>query len=81
MHGAARYEILGNDGVGIAGDAFDGRVMRHLVAPALGRGTKYRSPYGMVLPAPTWPYTKLERWHHLSFLKARARTGYYAPTQ
>jgi hypothetical chaperone protein len=71
-HGAARYEILGNDGVGIAGDAFDGRVMRHLVAPALGRGTKYRSPYGMVLPAPTWPYTNLERWHHLSFLKARA---------
>jgi len=72
MHGAARYEILGNDGVGIAGDAFDGRVMRHLVAPALGRGTKYRSPYGMVLPAPTWPYTRFERWHHLSFLKARS---------
>ena len=71
-HGAARYEILGNDGVAIAGDAFDGRMMRHLVAPALGRGTKYRSPYGMVLPAPTWPYTKLERWHYLSFLKARA---------
>jgi hypothetical chaperone protein len=71
-HGAARYEILGNDGVAIAGDAFDGRIMRHLVAPALGRGTRYRSPYGMVLPAPTWPYTKLERWHYLSFLKARA---------
>jgi hypothetical chaperone protein len=71
-HGAARYEILGNDGVAIAGDAFDGRVMRHLIAPALGRGTRYRSPYGMVLPAPTWPYTKLERWHYLSFLKARA---------
>jgi hypothetical chaperone protein len=69
---AVRYEILGNDGVGIAGDAFDGRIMRHLVAPALGRGTKYRSPYGMTLPAPTWPYTKLERWHYLSFLKARA---------
>lgn len=29
MHGAARYEILGNDGVGIAGDLFDGRIMRH----------------------------------------------------
>ena len=72
MRGAARYEILGNDGVGIAGDLFDGRIMRHLVAPALGRGSKYRSPYGMVLPAPTWPYTKLERWHYLSFLKARA---------
>ncbi|MDB5107950.1 MAG: putative heat shock protein YegD [Candidatus Binatus sp.] len=71
-HGAARYEILGNDGVGIAGDAFDGRMMRHVVAPALGRGSKYRSPYGMTLPAPTWPYTRLERWHYLSFLKARA---------
>jgi hypothetical chaperone protein len=70
--GAHRYEILGNDGVALAGDAFDGRIMHHLVAPALGRGSKYRSPYGMVLPAPTWPYTKLERWHYLSFLRARA---------
>jgi hypothetical chaperone protein len=67
-----QYEILGNDGVGIAGDAFDGRIMRHLVAPALGRDSKYKTPYGMVLPAPTWPYTRLERWHHLSFLKARS---------
>jgi hypothetical chaperone protein len=66
-----RYEILGNDGVALAGDAFDGRIMHHLVAPELGRGSRYRSPYGMILPAPTWPYTKLERWHHLSFLRAR----------
>ena len=67
-----RYEILGNEGVAIAGDAFDGRVMRHLVAPALGRGSKYKTPYGVVLPAPTWPYTRLERWHYLSILKAPA---------
>ncbi|HXW84085.1 MAG TPA: Hsp70 family protein, partial [Candidatus Binataceae bacterium] len=71
-NGARRFEILGNDGVALAGDAFDGRMMHHMVAPELGRGSKYRSPYGMVLPAPTWPYTKLEHWHHLSFLKARA---------
>jgi hypothetical chaperone protein len=64
-----RYEILGNDGVATAGDAFDGRMMHHVVAPALGRGSRHRSPYGMVLPVPTWPYTKLERWHHLSLLK------------
>jgi hypothetical chaperone protein len=70
-----QYEILGNDGVALAGDAFDGRLMRHLVAPALGRGSRYRSPYGMVLPAPTWPYTRLERWHYLSFLKAPATTA------
>jgi hypothetical chaperone protein len=67
-----RYEILGNDGVAIAGDAFDGRVMRHLVAPALGRGSLYRTPYGRILPVPTWPYTRLERWHYLSILKAPA---------
>ncbi len=67
-----RYQILGNDGVALAGDAFDGRITRHVVAPALGRGSRYRSPYGMILPVPTWPYTKLERWHHLSMLKNRA---------
>jgi len=67
-----RFEILGNDGVAIAGDAFDGRMIHHIVAPALGRGSKYRSPYGAVLPAPTWPYVRLERWHHLSMLKTRA---------
>lgn len=26
---------------------------------------------GKMLPVPTWVYSKLERWHHLSFLKAR----------
>jgi hypothetical chaperone protein len=24
-----------------------------------------------ILPVPTWVYAKLERWHHLSFLKAK----------
>ena len=24
-----------------------------------------------LLPMPTWPYSSLERWHHLSFLKTR----------
>jgi len=67
-----RFEILGNDGVAIAGDAFDGRMIHHIVAPALGRGSKYRSPYGSTLPAPTWPYARLERWHHLLMLKTRA---------
>jgi hypothetical chaperone protein len=65
-----RYEILANDGVAIAGDAFDGEIVRRLVAPELGRGTQYRTPYGSVLPMPTWFYAQLERWHFLSFLKA-----------
>ncbi len=67
-----RYEILANDGVAIAGDAFDGEIVRRLVTQELGRGSQYRTPYGQVLPMPTWFYAQMERWHFLSFLKAPA---------
>jgi hypothetical chaperone protein len=62
--------IVGNAGVGIAGDAFDAKIIRHLVSPALGAGSELRS-LGKILPVPNWVYIKLERWHHLSLLKAR----------
>jgi hypothetical chaperone protein len=65
-----RYEILANDGVALAGDAFDGEIVRRLVVAELGRGSNYRTPYGQVLPMPTWFYAQMERWHFLSFLKA-----------
>jgi len=68
--GAARSEILATAGVGVAGDAFDAKLVRHEVAPLLGRGTSYKSPFGEVLPIPRWLYAHLERWHHLSFLKS-----------
>ena len=63
-------EVIGNSGVGIAGDAFDARIIRHLVSPALGAGTCLRSGHKL-LPVPQWVYFKLERWHHLSFLRAQ----------
>jgi hypothetical chaperone protein len=66
-----RDRVLATDGVGIAGDAFDAKIVRHLVAPALGRGARFRSVFGRVLPVPTWIYSHLERWHHLSFLRSR----------
>ncbi len=62
--------ILGHDGVGVAGDAFDGRIVRHRVAPLLGRGSEFESIYGRRLPVPAWIYQHLERWHHVSFLKS-----------
>jgi len=62
--------LLGNDGVPLAGDAFDGRLVRHLVAPLLGRGAGFRSIFDRVLPIPSWIYAHLERWHHLSFLRS-----------
>lgn len=69
--GQRHADILGTDGVAIAGDAFDSRMVRHLIAPHLGLGSQYRTPFGRILTAPPWIYEKLERWHQLSFLKTR----------
>jgi hypothetical chaperone protein len=66
--GAAR-QVIGNEGVGVAGDSFDARIIRHLVSPALGAGSELKSGRKR-LPVPNWVYFKLERWHHLSFLKS-----------
>jgi hypothetical chaperone protein len=63
-------DIIGTDGVPIAGDAFDKRIIRNLVAPRLGMGGEYLSPPDKFLPVPIWPYERLERWHYLSFLKS-----------
>ena len=63
--------ILGNDGVDVAGDAFDGKLVRHCVSPLLGRGAEFVSFFGRRLPVPDWLYAHLERWHHVSMLKSR----------
>ncbi len=68
--GQRRDALLGTDGVALAGDAFDGRVVRNLVAPLLGMGTQYRSLFDRVLSVPTWIYAHLQRWHHFSFLQS-----------
>lgn len=68
--GRADDDLLGNAGIGLAGDAFDAKIVRHLVAPALGAGSQMRS-LDKILTVPGWVYSKLERWHYLSFLKAR----------
>ena len=70
QRGRKPEDLLGNAGVGVAGDAFDAKIIRHLVAPALGLGSEVRS-FGKLLPVPSWLYAKLERWHYLSFLRAR----------
>lgn len=60
--------IIAVSGVGIAGDAFDARIVENVVAPKLGKGTSYKSTGGKVLPTPSWIYDSLKRWHQLSFL-------------
>ena len=69
--GGAR-EVLATAGLPFAGDAFDARLVRRLVAPALGSESLARS-LGKSLPAlPAWIYNNLERWHTLSFLRTRS---------
>ena len=67
-----REQILGTGGVGLAGDTFDGDLVWHVVAPALGLGSTYRAPFSTrAIEVPNWIYGKLRRWHHISFLKSR----------
>jgi hypothetical chaperone protein len=64
--------LLGTSGVGLAGDAFDAKLVRKLVSPALGAESLARSMGSKLLPAvPAWIYANLERWHYLSFLRTR----------
>jgi len=64
-----RGDVLATGGIGVSGDAFDARVIDAVVAPALGRGTRYRDELGGEAPIPAWLYGHLRRWHYLSFLK------------
>jgi hypothetical chaperone protein len=76
--GRTAKDLLGNSGLGLAGDAFDARIVRKLVSPALGSDSFERSyalaadrPAIIIPAAPAWIYANLERWHYLSFLKTR----------
>lgn len=63
--------VLATAGLPFAGDAFDARIIRRLISPALGSDSFARS-LGKTLPAvPAWIYANLERWHYLSFLRTR----------
>lgn len=67
--GARRTIVtLGRAGVGIAGDAFDARIMDKVVAPLLGKGTHYAS-WGSQLPVPPAWYSTFARWHRLSMMR------------
>jgi hypothetical chaperone protein len=67
--GRTPQDLLGNSGVGLAGDAFDARIIRKLVSPALGSNSEARSMNKLLPAVPAWIYANLERWHYLSFLR------------
>lgn len=69
-------QVLGTAGVGLAGDAFDARLVEHEVSGPLGRGARYHSELGKELELPRWLFANLERWHLVSFLKTPDTLGF-----
>jgi hypothetical chaperone protein len=67
--GKVASQALGHSGVGVAGDAFDYRIIDHVVSPQLGKGSSYRS-LDKVLPIPNRYYSAFARWSQLALLKA-----------
>lgn len=60
---------VGHSGVGIAGDQFDARIVDHLVAPEIGKGSKFKS-FDKILDVPSNYYTSFSRWNQLSVFKS-----------
>jgi hypothetical chaperone protein len=64
-----RVAPLGHAGVGVAGDAFDYRIIDRVVSPLLGKGGTY-TVMGKDLPIPPGWYSSFARWHLLSLMRA-----------
>ena len=60
---------IATTGIGIAGDAFDYRIIDQVISPLLGKGDTYR-PGGTDLPVPPEYFSAFARWHRLSLMKA-----------
>jgi hypothetical chaperone protein len=69
LGGALKSRALANAGVGVAGDAFDYRIIDNLVSPALGKGSSYKA-FDNVLPIPNRYYTAFARWEQLALMRA-----------
>ena len=72
--GALTARPLAHSGVGVAGDAFDYRIIDHVVAPKLGKGSFYRS-FEKRLPIPAYYHAAFAQWHQLSWLKTPQTLG------
>ncbi len=67
--GVLSSKALGQAGVGVAGDAFDYRLIDHLVSPELGKGSQYRD-FDNIAPVPNRYYANFARWDQLALMRA-----------
>ena len=66
--GRLRAEALAHSGIGIAGDAFDQKIIEHVVAPLFGKDSTFRSG-DKTLPVPVSFYTRFAQWNQLSIMR------------
>jgi len=66
--GRLRAEALSHSGIGIAGDAFDQKIIEHVVAPLFGKGSTFRSG-DKSLPVPMSYYSRFAQWNQLSIMR------------
>ena len=66
--GKLRAEALSHSGIAIAGDAFDQRLIEHVVAPLFGKGSTFRSGE-KTLPVPFAYYSRFAQWNQLSIMR------------
>ncbi len=66
--GRVTADPLSRSGVGVAGDAFDYRIIDNVISPHLGKGSGYRSG-GKILPVPGRYYAAFARWNQLALMK------------
>jgi hypothetical chaperone protein len=65
-------DVLAIGGVSIAGDALDGAVMRHRIAPHFGSEVKYKVPFGSnILQMPTFLAERICHPAEISLLRER----------
>ena len=67
----ARKRVLGTTGVGLAGDAFDAKLVRHLVSRRSAQRRLSAPAVSFSLRCRPGFMRNLERWHYLSFLRTR----------
>ena len=60
-------DVLGADGVSVAGNDLDAVLVKKKVLPRLGYGASYR-PLGRPIPVPTSLHVAMTSWHALSFV-------------
>ncbi|MBY9065496.1 Hsp70 family protein [Hyphomonas sp. WL0036] len=66
--GKLHAQALSHSGIGIAGDAFDQKIIEHVVAPLFGKGSTFQSN-GKTLPVPSSFYSRFAQWNQLSIMR------------